>query len=62
MSAIGKAEAEIIDAEIARRTALIAQLPEEIKERIETLRLRPGEIEIKIAQRDGLFVDVKRKS
>ena len=51
-----------IDEEIKRRKALIGSFPRVIAERVKSLGLEPGEIEVKIQQLNGLFVDVRRKT
>ncbi len=56
-----KLEEQRIDEEIKRREDLISQFPKEIADKVKELKLMPGEIEIKIAQRNGLFIDIKRK-
>ena len=50
-----------LDEEIKRRKALIEGFPKVIDERIKSMGFKPGEIEIKIQQLNGLFVDIKRK-
>lgn len=62
MSNVSKVEAETIDEEIKKRKALIGALPKDIGDQVQNLGLLPGEIEIKIAQRNGLFIDIKRNS
>ena len=49
-----------VEEDIKRRSALIVSAPAVIKQEVESLRLKPGEIEIQIQQRNGLFVDIKR--
>ncbi len=51
-----------IDEEIKRRTELIGSFPRVMSEKVKSLGLMPGEIEVKIAQRNGLFVNVRRKT
>lgn len=54
--------AERIDAEIKRRKELIGRFPRVIREKVRSLGLMPGEIEVKIAARNGLFVDIRKRN
>jgi len=51
-----------IDEEIKQRKALISGFPKVISERVKSMGLMPGEIEVQIQQRNGLFIDVRRKT
>ncbi len=50
-----------IDEEIKRRKELIGSFPRVMQEKVKSLGLMPGEIEVKIEQRNGLFVNVHRR-
>ena len=55
-------EAQKIDEEIRRRTEMIGAFPRVITERVKSMGLTPGKIEIMIKQLDGLFIEIKRET
>ena len=50
-----------IDAEIKRRKELIGSFPKVMQEKVRSLGLMPGEIEVKIEARNGLFINVHKR-
>ena len=49
-----------VEQELIKRKELIGTFPPEIKQRIDALGLQPGQVEIEIQKRNGLFVKIKQ--